>query len=272
MKVVPFTVLLTAAMAMLPAASASAQSSRVQELIVNGVKVTNIADVHWQVALIDGNDSRRDQFCGGSLIAEGWVLTAAHCVDNFSVGNDPRRLDVIAGTLRYAKDGERMDVEKIIVHPKWRQTPTQFDFDAALLKLKTPAKLVKPIDVIAQGGSLPVGPDVRVSGWGATGEMAPGTDELFRVDVPVVSNAECNKPESYDGRVSENMFCAGLREGGKESCQGDSGGPVVSRVTGANVLVGIVSFGDGCARRLKYGVYTRVSQISQWIADTMKGN
>ena len=137
MKIVPFTVLLTAAMAVLPAVSASAQSSRVQELIVNGVKVTNIADVHWQVALVDGNDSRRDQFCGGSLIAEGWVLTAAHCVDNFSVGNDPKRLDVIAGTLQYAKDGERMDVEKIIVHPKWRQTPTQFDFDAALLKLKT---------------------------------------------------------------------------------------------------------------------------------------
>ena len=68
------------------------------------------------------------------------------------------------------------------------------------------------------------------------------------------------------------MFCAGLREGGKDSCQGDSGGPVVSRVTGTNQLVGVVSFGDGCARRLKYGVYTRVSQISQWIADTMKGN
>ena len=134
----------------------SAQSSRAQELIVNGVKVTNIADAHWQVALVDGNDSRRDQFCGGSLIAEGWVLTAAHCVDNFRVGNDPKRLDVIAGTLQYAKDGERMDVEKIIVHPKWRQTPTQFDFDAALLKLKTQAKLVKPVEVIVPGGSLPV--------------------------------------------------------------------------------------------------------------------
>jgi len=272
MKVVPFTVLLTAALAVLPAASASAQSSRAQELIVNGVKVTNIADVHWQVALIDGNDSRRDQFCGGALIAEGWVLTAAHCVDNFRVRSDPKRLDVIAGTLQYAKDGERMDVEKIIVHPKWRQSPTEFDFDAALLKLKTPAKLVQPIAVVAPGGGLPVGPDVRVSGWGATAEGAAGTDDLFRVDVPVVSNAECNKPESYDGRVSENMFCAGLREGGKDSCQGDSGGPVVSRATGANQLVGVVSFGDGCARRLKYGVYTRVSQISQWIADTMKGN
>jgi trypsin len=71
--------------------------------------------------------------------------------------------------------------------------------------------------------------------------------------------------------VSDQMFCAGAREGGLDSCQGDSGGPVVSNVSGTNQLVGVVSWGFGCARELKYGVYTRVTSVSQWVADTMAG-
>ena len=82
------------------------------------------------------------QFCGGILDCTNWVLTAAHCVDNRMVQNDPNRLDVIAGTLKYKTGGLRSDVEKIIVNPKWKATGTQYDFDAALLKLKTPITAV----------------------------------------------------------------------------------------------------------------------------------
>jgi secreted trypsin-like serine protease len=251
---------------------AAGQAPPVSPFIVGGVPVNNISELPWQVALVDGDDSKRDQFCGGSLIAPNWVLTAAHCIDNFIVLLDPKRVDVIAGTIKYDAGGERMNVEKIIVHPQWGQPGAQNDFDAALLKLATPAKLGQPITLIPPSGSLPEGPNVRVSGWGALSEGGSGSNQLMRVDVPVVSNTECNKPESYDGRITAQMFCAGLREGGKDSCQGDSGGPVMSAISGSPQLVGVVSWGFGCARKLKYGVYTRVTTVSQWASDTMAGN
>ncbi len=274
MNLVRLVFAMTATFVVLPPATAQPQTPpqtapKPSPFIVGGVPVPSVSVAHWQVALIDGNDNRRAQFCGGTLVAPDWVLTAAHCVDNPSVQTNPKFLDVVAGTLQYKVGGERSDVDKIFVHPKWKQTGTQFDFDAALLKLKTPVKGVEPIKLIAPAGTLPDGQNVRVTGWGAVSESGPGSDILLMVDVPVVSNADCNKPDSYDGRVSAQMFCAGVRAGGLDSCQGDSGGPVVS---GNKELVGIVSWGFGCARELLFGVYTRVTTVSQWAADTMKGN
>jgi secreted trypsin-like serine protease len=277
MKLGWFVFATTTTLALQSATSAQAQTTsppaqKVSPFIVGGVKVPNISLTHWQVALVDGNDGRVSQFCGGSLVAPNWVLTAAHCVDNPRVQIDPKRLDVIGGTLKYKEGGQRTDVDKIFVHPKWKQTGTQYDFDAALLKLKTSVTLVQPIKPIPPDGTLPEGPTVRVSGWGAISEGGPGSDELLMVDVPVIGNAECNKPESYGDRVSTQMFCAGVREGGLDSCQGDSGGPVMSTASGSEQLVGIVSWGFGCAEALKYGVYTRVTTVSQWAIDTIAGN
>ena len=235
-------------------------------LIVGGEPVPDIADTPWQVALVSGG-AARNQFCGGSLVAETWVLTAAHCVDNFAVDMNPARLEVVAGTLEYASGGEQIGVTEIVVHPNWNDDT--MDHDAALLRLASPATLGQPIDLMAGDDEAPVGVNVRVSGWGATSEGGPGSDELLFVEVPVVSTDECNAPESYDGAITEAMFCAGGREGGIDSCQGDSGGPVDD----GEKLVGVVSWGHGCARRLKYGVYTRVSTVSEWanemIADEM---
>jgi secreted trypsin-like serine protease len=85
------------------------------------------------------------------------------------------------------------------------------------------------------------------------------------VEVPVVDQAVCNAPESYEGAITPQMFCAGEREGGKDACQGDSGGPLVTGSLNNEQLIGVVSWGEGCARRLKYGIYTKVSAIGGWL-------
>ncbi|WP_171180669.1 serine protease [Ruegeria sp. HKCCD8929] len=234
-------------------------------LIVGGTPVPSIDVTPYQVALVD--DGTRSQFCGGSLIAPEWVLTAAHCVDNFFVGNDPGKVDVVLGTLEYASGGEQIGVVEIINHPDW--AGSNLDFDASLLRLETAATMGDIVPVIATDGDLATGVNVRVSGWGATSEGGPGSDTLLMVDVPVVDTPTCNQPESYDGAITQAMFCAGFRDGGRDACQGDSGGPVVGDVGGVITLVGVVSWGHGCARRLKYGVYTRATEISDWVDETL---
>ena len=241
------------------------------KFIVNGVLVQD-GEVPWQVALIRSSSPETDrwQFCGGSLIAEQWVLTAAHCVDNSIVMNDAARLDIVAGTLTYKTGGERVKAEKIIVHQEWNDG--NFDFDAALVKLASPVTAGSAIAVATADVTVPDGFDIRVSGWGATSEGAPGSEKLLRVDVPTVSNDTCNKPEAYNGDITKQMMCAGKDEGGLDSCQGDSGGPAAAKLSDSFTLVGVVSWGIGCARPLKYGVYTRVSEISKWLSDTMAAN
>jgi secreted trypsin-like serine protease len=95
--------------------------------------------------------------------------------------------------------------------------------------------------------------------------------DLLKATVPNVSVDDCNAPNAYNGLVGEGMLCAGHRDGGVDSCQGDSGGPLVWRTLDGPVLVGVVSWGEGCARKLRYGVYTRVSAYRDWIDRTITG-
>ena len=84
-----------------------------------------------------------------------------------------------------------------------------------------------------------------------------------------MSTTVCNQPASYNGDILASMFCAGKTDGGVDSCQGDSGGPASAIIDGRTTLVGVVSWGEGCARRLKYGVYSRISTAAEWIATTI---
>jgi len=239
--------------------------------IVGGKEVL-FENTPWQIAMIRANvtEPRRSQFCGGSIIGTDWILTAAHCVRNSIVREDPTRVDVVAGSPQYAIGGERLKVTEIHTHPKYNQSTMDYDF--ALLRLSSPVTLGKVIELADENTQVSEGAKACVTGWGATSEGGPGSIDLLGAEVPVVSNDVCNRPESYSGDITDNMMCAGREEGGIDSCQGDSGGPMSTPLEGRTTLIGVVSWGEGCARRLKYGVYARVSAAAPWIASTTAGS
>ncbi len=231
--------------------------------IVGGEK-TDITQHPWQVALTIKRPEG-SSLCGGSIIAQQWVLTVAHC---FSTSDAPSAVKVKAGATNYVAEGIWSAIERIVVHEAY--DPHTHANDLALLKLKS-ATAGKVIPLAGADTSLKPGQPLEVTGWGATAQDGDVSHDLRKASVPYVENATCNEPASYHGTILPGMICAGYQEGGIDSCQGDSGGPLVWRTSAGPVLVGVVSFGEGCARKLKYGVYTRVSPYRAWINNVVVG-
>ena len=229
-------------------AAAGLAASPPASAVVGGTAASE-GEYAFTASLQDGDFA----FCGGSVIAPSWVLTAAHCVPDGKAAG----LSVVVGTIDNSNgSGQRLPVEQVLVHPSY--DPDATTHDAALLRLAgttsvTPIALATAADDDLEADGTPV----TVTGWGDQTPIAGGglltTNRLREVDLRVVEDDSC----SVDGPTG---VCAEALL--KDSCQGDSGGPLFATKGGRPVQIGIVSYGLGCGVPEFPGVYSEVNNAS----------
>uniref|UniRef100_A0A667ZRV4 ST14 transmembrane serine protease matriptase n=1 Tax=Myripristis murdjan TaxID=586833 RepID=A0A667ZRV4_9TELE len=222
----------------------------------------------WQVSL---HFQTRGHVCGASILSDKWLLSAAHCFKTTDPQNHvASNWQTYSGMQDQYKhdDVQRRELKTIITHQDYN--PMTFDYDIALLELSEPLEFtntIHPICLPARTHVFPAGMPCWVTGWGTLREGASQTARLLqKAEVKIINDTVCNVVT--EGQVTSRMLCSGFLAGGVDACQGDSGGPLVCfEESGKWFQAGIVSWGEGCARRNKPGVYTRVTKLRDWITE-----
>ena len=279
-----------------------AQAGTTEEFIVGGSPAADGA-WPWQVRLLDSMDPQSG-FCGGSLISDQWVLTAAHCV----VMDDGPIDSVVVGYGSTQQSKLKLvPSAKIIVHPDYMK---ENHADLALIKLAEPlpdAKWIPVADAGTEEKLVTPGATLVVTGWGALWDFAGfeealysrnkgfsevnthklltanalvSPEQLHQVEIEMISNEECAAAyKAYSEAIQDQLvispteLCAGSPAGAKDSCYGDSGGPlVVADDKGGYVQVGVVSWGSQCGNPVLPGVYNKLSRFEPWVKDQMAAN
>uniref|UniRef100_A0A1I8H8D5 Neurotrypsin n=1 Tax=Macrostomum lignano TaxID=282301 RepID=A0A1I8H8D5_9PLAT len=242
--------------------------------IINGYKAIS-GQFPWQVGIrLRLSSTQHQQWCGGTIISDRWIVSAAHCFEEHPKSSYMLRIGDVDNSMR-EKNEREMNVDLLIKHPGYTGNP-EFDYDIALLRVK-PDRLgyIKFHDTV-QPACLPdrdlvplPGTACHISGWGSIGAYDPPKN-LMAAKVPLIDHARCN--QLYLNRITQRMLCAGYEAGGIDSCQGDSGGPLVCSINGTYVLLGATSWGEGCAQPGAPGVYANVKNLREWIDQTIASN
>lgn len=241
--------------------------------ITNGNRVTPIGKWPWMAMLQRKKaDGSFDHNCGGTLLGNEWVITAAHCV--VVVGKN-EHLRVRLGTHNRASTSvntQQIGIKGIYVHPQYN-TKTKFNNDIALLHLERPAKLTNYVESIClPKDNIQPGAKCVITGWGKVWEEmgipSPYSDQLLEADIQVKDHMSCKR--QYNDKVTDNMLCAGPYNNYADTCEGDSGGPLMCENSdGSWSLTGITSWGhhDGCGGDY-FGVYTNTEKVKDWVKRT----
>ena len=228
----------------------------VSDFIVGGKEVKPF-EYPWIVSI----NAYNGHMCGGSLISNKWIVTAAHCT---STGIDLKDLKVEAKRHNLKMPAEKEEslvfkVKRQIVHPDFNSR--LLSNDIAIWEIEGDYGL--SMATVGDVSSMETDTLVQVTGWGATEESGYLSPVLLQVKVPLFDHETCKL--LLGDMVNDQMICAGGQDG-KDSCQGDSGGPLMID----DELIGIVSWGRGCARPGLPGVYTNIAKYKKWILEQMK--
>ncbi|XP_041843163.1 suppressor of tumorigenicity 14 protein homolog isoform X2 [Melanotaenia boesemani] len=219
----------------------------------------------WQVSL---HFMTKGHVCGASVISKTWLLSAAHCF--VSITSPQNHVASNWQTYSGMQDQIKMDgvlrkVKRIVPHPDYKEDTS--DYDIALLELSVPLEYtntIQPICLPSSSHVFPAGMSCWITGWGVLREGGQTAQILQKALVKIINDTVCDAVTN--NQVTSRMLCSGFLAGGVDACQGDSGGPLACfEESGKWFQAGIVSWGEGCARRNKPGVYSRVTKLRDWI-------